>query len=145
MSLKDFDSKNKNGGIKNDGHKPRMSLVPQVALMEVAKIMTYGEYKYDAYNWMNGFNWTFLTDAIDRHKIAFLCGEDIDPESGFHHMGHVAASSLMALENCYLHPERDDRWKGWQTEPGKIALKMALEPFKKSEYLINVLEKKTKG
>lgn len=139
---KGHQSKNTTKAIKNDALKPRMSLVPQLAKYDVAKVMTYGEEKYAAYNWMEGFKWTLLTDAIDRHLTAFLCGEDNDPESGLPHLAHLACSVMMALENCYLHPELDDRWEGWKTEEGKAAREKALSAFKRSEYLLKLLEKR---
>lgn len=141
---KGFESKNKVGAVKNDALKPRMSLIPQLAKYDVAKVMTFGEEKYEAYNWMNGFKWTLLQDAVDRHMTAFLCGEDNDPESGLPHLAHLAASCMMALENCYLHPELDDRSEIWKTEAGKQARAKALTLFKRSEYLENLLNKRKK-
>lgn len=139
---KGWTSRNKGGGVKNDAMKPRMSLIPQLAKLEVGKVMTYGAEKYSAFNWMDGFPYTIIADAIDRHYPAYLCGEDLDPESGIHHLAHLACSAMMALEICLLYPELDDRWEGWQTERGKAALKKALEPYKPSEYLKNALAKK---
>ena len=136
---KGHSSKNPGKAVKNDSLKPRMSLIPQLAKYDVAKVMSYGEEKYAAYNWMEGFKWTLLEDAIDRHLTAFLCGEDIDPESGLPHLAHLACSAMMALENCYLHPELDDRWKGWQTEEGKKAREKALTTYKKSKYLLDLI------
>jgi len=142
VEAKGHQSKNKTGAVKNDAMKPRMSLVPQLAKYDVAKVMTYGEEKYAAFNWMEGFKWTILTDAVDRHLTAFLCGEDKDPESGLPHLAHLACSVMMALENCYLHPELDDRWEGWKTEAGKKARAEALTAFVRSDYLKSVLAKK---
>ncbi len=143
VTEKGHQSKNPGKAIKNDALKPRMSLIPQLAKYDVAKVMTYGEEKYASYNWMNGFKWTLLADAVDRHLTAFLCGEDIDPESGLPHLAHLACSVMMALENTYHHPELDDRWEGWKTEEGKKAREKALTNFKRSDYLLNVLAKKT--
>ena len=124
--VKEYESRNKGGGIKNDSLKPRMSLVPQLAIYLVARVMTYGEKKYKTYNWQNGFDWTFLADAWQRHGVAFLLGEDMDPESGEPHLAHLAASCLMLLENCYLWPDRDDRSEIWKTEKGKEILQNIL-------------------
>ena len=143
--VKEYESRNKGGGIKNDSLKPRMSLVPQLAKYIIGKVSTYGEEKYDSFNWMNGFKWTILADAIDRHYIPYMCGEDNDPESGLPHLAHLAWNAMAALENCYLHPELDDRAPIYKTERGKAALKAALTPFIKSPYLLEVLEKKKKN
>jgi Domain of unknown function (DUF5664) len=132
IDSKDYKSKNPGKAVKNDALKPRMSLLPQLAKYEVAKVMTYGEQKYCVYNWMEGFKWTLLADALERHMTAFMCGEDMDPESGLHHLAHVASNAMMMLENCYLHPELDDRWKGWDSDAGKEARSEILNPLKKN-------------
>lgn len=142
QKLKTYETRNVVGAVKNDAMKPRMSLVPQVALIEVAKVMTYGAEKYKAYNWMDGFNWTVLTDAAIRHLAVFLAGEDKDDESGLLHLAHAACCCLMAIENCMLYPEKDDRWPGWQDEQKKRVLALAKEAYRPSEFLTNVLEKK---
>lgn len=141
---KGYQSKNQGKAVKNDALKPRMSLIPQLAKYQVAKVMTYGEEKYEAYNWMNGFQWTLLTDAIDRHLTPWLCGEDNDKESGLPHLAHLACNAMMALENCYLHPELDDRWEGWSTEEAQKAKEQVLKAFERSPFLIDVISKKTK-
>lgn len=100
--------------VKFDNGKPKMSLVPNLALEAVAKVMTYGAIKYAAYNWMKGFDWTRLTDAAMRHIQLFNRGEDIDPESGLPHLAHAACCVMMLYDITQLYPEKDDRWDGWK-------------------------------
>ena len=38
-------------GIKYDGEKPMMHLLPPKAINEVAKVLTFGAQKYDEENW----------------------------------------------------------------------------------------------
>lgn len=102
------------GAVKYDGGKPQMSLVPTLAMIEVAKIMTHGAEKYAPYNWTKGFDYSKLVDAAERHIAAFKLGEDIDPESGFHHLGHALCCIMMLYDNTKLHPELDDRFKGYK-------------------------------
>lgn len=144
VESKGHNSRNKTGAIKNDALKPRMSLVPQLAKIEVAKVMTYGAEKYSEYNWMDGFDWTILTDAAERHITAFNCGEDVDAESGLHHLAHAACCVMMLYEITQLHPERDNRWEHWQDEHGRKALLKALEPYAPSDYLKKFIESKKK-
>ena len=139
---KGFESRNQSGAVKNDAKKARMSLIPQAAKMEVAKVMTYGAEKYAAYNWAEGFNFSILVDALERHTTAFMMGEDKDPESGYSHLAHAACCAMMLLEVTMLYPEKDDRWQGWKTLIGKQVREEAMSPFQPSEYLRNVLAKK---
>jgi len=121
MALKNKTTKSKqiqidlnNSGVKFDQEKPKMSLVPNLALEEVAKVMTYGAKKYASYNWMSGFDWTRLSDAAMRHINAFNAGKDIDPESGLSHLAHAACCVMMLFDTTKLYPERDNRWYGWK-------------------------------
>ena len=38
-------------GIKYDGEKPKMNLLPPKAIVEISKVLTFGAEKYDAENW----------------------------------------------------------------------------------------------
>lgn len=142
IKSKGHNSRNKEGAVKNDALKPRMSLIPQLALLEIGKVMTYGAEKYVTYNWMDGFDFTILTDAAQRHITAFLCGEDLDPESNLHHLAHASSCLMMLYELTQLNPERDDRWEGWSKEKNRLTLEKAQKPYNSSEYLLNALEKK---
>lgn len=144
VASKGHNSRNKSGAVKNDAMKPRMSLIPQLAKLEVAKVMTYGAEKYADYNWMDGFDWTILTDAAERHITSFNCGEDVDAESGLHHLAHAACCVMMLYEITQLCPEKDNRWERWQTEEGRQALLKALEPYAPSDYLKKFIEDKNK-
>jgi hypothetical protein len=86
--------------IKHDGSKPRMSLVPQTALVEVAKVMTFGAEKYSEENYLKGemLDPKRVIDAGLRHINSYLLGESSDIESSLHPLGHAAASIMMALE-----------------------------------------------
>lgn len=96
--------------IKHDQGKPRMSLVPQRSLVEVAKVMTFGADKYGDYNCLGGLRYTRLADAAQRHLNAWLCREDYDRESGVNHLAHAAANLLMLLEHQQRNmKDLDDR------------------------------------
>ena len=97
--------------IKFDDNKPRMSLVPPRALLQVAAAMTYGAKKYSADNYLQGgFTTRRLIDAALRHMNAHLQGEDTD-ESGHSHLSHCAASVLMLMEAIAVGKISDDRYK----------------------------------
>jgi len=76
------------GGQK--GRKPEAySLIPVEALAEVARVYGYGAKKYAPNNWRKGYRWSLSIDALLRHIAEFQKGEDIDPESGLHHLAHA--------------------------------------------------------
>jgi hypothetical protein len=106
---------------KYDDGKPRMSLVPKRALIEVAKVFTFGAntdpnkgpVKYGVGNWHSGdsFDWSRLLDASDRHGEAFQLGEDNDVESGLSHLAHRICCDMMLLELVLTGHGKDDRSK----------------------------------
>ena len=85
-------------GAKLDHDKPRCSLVLGAfapALIEVAKVGTYGAKKYTEHGWK------LVPNGIERYKDALyrhlLAEELIDPDSGLPHMAHVAWNALAVL------------------------------------------------
>lgn len=108
--LEDNVEQQQDKGKKFDNGKPRMSLVPQAALMEVAKVMTMGAVKYGDYNWKHGLDWSRLSDASLRHSAQWLDGIGLDDESGLSHLAHAAANLLMLLEFELKNEGKDDRY-----------------------------------
>ncbi len=98
-------------GIKHDQDKPDMSLLSSIALVEVAKVMTFGKKKYSANNWRGGFAWTRPLSAALRHIFAFLGGEDKDPETGLSHLAHAICCLMFILEFITTGAGTDDRYK----------------------------------
>lgn len=99
------------GAVKHDGQKPDLAILPLSFLAEVAKAMQYGAGKYGRDNYKSGMEVTRLLAAALRHIYQHLEGEDIDKESGNKHLGHAAASILMALETERLGTLIDNRYK----------------------------------
>jgi len=97
--------------------KPSIGLVPLRAIWEVAKVMTFGAEKYDAYNWLGGIKYSRLYDAALRHLIEFISNESLDPESGQNHLAHAACCILMLLEMTMDRPDLDDRYKEFKHLP----------------------------
>ena len=89
---------------------------PPEALLELAKVYGYGAEKYDHHNYRKGYAWSLSYNAMLRHILASMGGEDIDPESGLPHMAHATWHGL-ALTQFLIdklngnHPvELDDRF-----------------------------------
>lgn len=88
-------------GRKDDSGKPRWSLVPEQAMEDVVKVLTYGARKYGDDNWRKVEDGPRrYYDAAMRHIMAYRQGHWADDESGMPHLAHAVASLLfiMALE-----------------------------------------------
>lgn len=97
--------------VKHDGDKPLADLLPPVALLSVAKVLTFGAKKYKAHGWRTVDKRSRYAAAIQRHLLAWQSGETTDPESGLPHLAHLACSALFLLEAELLGLGEDDRWK----------------------------------
>jgi hypothetical protein len=80
-------------GKKFDDDKLRMDLLSIQAIEGIAEILTFGAKKYGDRNWEKGLNYSRVFAALLRHLFAWWQGEDIDPESGLHHIDHVACNA----------------------------------------------------
>lgn len=90
-------------GVKHDQEKPRMDLLPMDALVEVAKVLTFGAKKYGDHNWEKGIAVHRLRAAQLRHDAAVEMGELYDSESGLIHTAHKACDALMELAMRLRH------------------------------------------
>jgi hypothetical protein len=97
---------------KFDQGKPKFTMIPQLALKEVAKVFTHGADKYGEFNYSGNGDVLRYIDALHRHINQYLTGEDID-ESGVHHLACVAANALMALDGIINNSINDNRNKAY--------------------------------
>jgi hypothetical protein len=95
---------------KFDQGKPKFTMIPQLALKEVAKVFTHGADKYGEFNYSGNGDVLRYIDALHRHINQYLTGEDTD-ESGVHHLACVAANALMALDGILNNSINDNRNK----------------------------------
>ncbi|MGH8569412.1 MAG: dATP/dGTP diphosphohydrolase domain-containing protein [Gammaproteobacteria bacterium] len=77
------------GGIKHDGGKPAMHLIPPEALDALAEVLGFGAKKYAPRNWESGLLYSRVFAASARHLWAWWRGEDRDSETGFSHLDHA--------------------------------------------------------
>jgi hypothetical protein len=95
-------------GTKKDAGKLRFDILPAEALLEVVKVITYGENKYPSLTDSEGntvLNWKKLSDpqnrffsAGQRHMYADRIGEDTDEESGYYHLAHAISNLIFMLQ-----------------------------------------------
>jgi hypothetical protein len=88
-------------GAKLDAGKTRPSLIitqMSRALMEVAKVGTYGANKYTDGGWQSVENGVArYTDAMDRHRLKENI-EECDEDTALLHAAHLAWNALARLE-----------------------------------------------
>lgn len=88
-------------GAKLDAGKVRVDLIfddMALALIEVARVATYGAQKYTEGGWLdvpNGYQ--RYTAAMDRHRLAEAI-EPYDPDSQLLHAAHLAWNAVARLE-----------------------------------------------
>ena len=87
-----------NNFTKDDLEKPRTDLIPPLALLEIAKVLTYGASKYEVGNWKKeGVTYNRYYAACMRHMLQWQSGEDLDSETSISHIAHAASSLLFLL------------------------------------------------
>ena len=79
--------------------KPGIHAIPPVALLHCGRGMEDGEAKYGLTNWReNSVAASVYYDAAFRHMAAWWDGEQVAPDSGVHHLGHVMACCAILLD-----------------------------------------------
>lgn len=94
---------------KHDEGKLPLDLLPVESIEEIAKVLQFGQRKYDSWNWSKGFKWSRLLGACLRHLFAYMRGEDKDPESGLSHLAHCGCCILFLLYHEKYYKSLDDR------------------------------------
>lgn len=97
--------------IKDDGEKIQLDLLSTSWLMGVGAVLTFGAKKYASHNWRKGMSHSRLIAAALRHLLAYMGGEDVDPETGFSHLYHLSCCIMFLSELAITHPQLDDRYK----------------------------------
>lgn len=87
-----------------------LALIPPAGNEECAKALAFGAAKYGVRNWLDHpvAIMTYL-HALKRHIDCVLDGEDIDPESNAHHLGHVMAGCAIILDAAKHGTLKDNR------------------------------------
>lgn len=98
----------KTGGEKGRKNE-RFDLLPYAQLAEVARHYAKGAAKYDDHNWRKGYDWSLSFGAMQRHLAAFWEGEEIDEETGSHHLAAACFHCLALLLFKDEHRDLDDR------------------------------------
>jgi len=94
----------KEEGRKFDGGKLEYGLLPPLALEETVKVLTFGAQKYERDNWQKVPDAKRrYFDALQRHVWAWKQGEQIDQESGIHHLAHAMCCLMFLYEHDIMY------------------------------------------
>jgi hypothetical protein len=116
--------KNATTGGEKGSKLSQLSSAPAEALALLGEVYGFGAQKYERHNFRKGYAWSLSYDAMLRHLLASLAGEDRDPESGLYHLAHLTWHGLTLLQflidkEAGRHPvSLDDRWKYEETISG---------------------------
>jgi hypothetical protein len=108
MTVGDIESNLRGSGARFNAGKPAMELIPLGGLEPAARVFEYGAKKYAAWNWAKGMPWSVVVGCMMRHLAAMQRGEDLDPESGLPHVGHLLCNALMLATFRETFPEGND-------------------------------------
>lgn len=97
-------------GSKDDSQKLMVDLVPPLAVMAIARGLTYGAIKYSPHNFRRGIKISRLMAALERHWLKWKSGEDFDADSNLEHLDSIASTLAMIIEMKFLRPDLDDRY-----------------------------------
>jgi hypothetical protein len=108
--------KNATTGGEKGSKLSQLGSAPAEALALLGEVYGFGAEKYERHNFRKGYAWSLSYDAMLRHIMASLRGEDYDAESGLPHMAHAAWHALTLTQflkdkEAGRHPaELDDRY-----------------------------------
>jgi hypothetical protein len=79
--------------------KPPISLLPPAGIIHGAMAMKNGASKYGPYNFRDKkVQMMIYLDAILRHTLALIDGEDVAEDSQVSHLGHIIAGASIILD-----------------------------------------------
>ena len=85
--------------IKADAGKPKLTLVPQQIIFDIAKVREYGLKKYGTAESWKSVDIQRYRDATFRHFLAYLRDpQGVDEESGLPHLSHLACNISFLCE-----------------------------------------------
>ncbi len=103
-------------GVKHDGDKNRLDLLPVRALWEVSRVFTSGSGRYGDWNWAQGLKYSRIFGALLRHLFKWILGQSHDPDDGQHHLDSVIWCALVLRHYEYYRTryEKFDDRQTWE-------------------------------
>ena len=81
-------------GLRYNTGKRKWSLVHFQSLEPMIEVLEFGAKKYEPYNWQKGLDQKEVLESLQRHVAKLFDGEEIDSESGIHHIGHIMCNAM---------------------------------------------------
>jgi hypothetical protein len=100
-----------NEGVKFDGGKVPLELIPPSAMFAIGQVLAYGATKYAPHNWRKGLAWSRLIGAAMRHLMLWAAGHDKDSETGLSHLAHAGCCIVFLITYEMEGLGTDDRQK----------------------------------
>jgi len=130
----DVNSDAPGSGARANLGKIDLTLVPMLLLGGVTRVFMGGCLKYKDWNWAKGMKWGSAMACTLRHLFKWwYLNEDIDPESGEHHLDHVLANVFMLKHYTKAYTEGDNRPP--QSAMFEVWIKDFCETFDEEAYL----------
>ena len=105
--------------------KVSTTLVPEIAVIELAQAFRDGASKYSAFNWRESpVKTTVYLDAMERHLMLYRAGQDRASDSGLSHLTHIMSGCAILLDAMLNETLIDDRHK--LPNPKKLELMLEL-------------------
>jgi len=102
LNLSALETTDTDQSAKADKGKLELSLVNPQLVKAVAEVRMYGTEKYgDSENWRKVEPKRYI-DALYRHLLAYIEGNEVDEESGLSHLAHMACNLSFLLDKEYL-------------------------------------------
>jgi aryl-alcohol dehydrogenase-like predicted oxidoreductase len=101
----------KQEALRFDNNKIRFDLIPTEGLLELARVYTMGAIKYEDNNWRKGMKFSRCIASLERHWNLWKSGQEVDIETGCHHLGQVCWNAMTLLVYCLTKTGTDDRIK----------------------------------
>lgn len=93
--------------------KAPIGYVPPILLIAAAEPLEEGAQKYGAYNWRSTkISLVKHLEAVIRHTLAFMDGEDCAQDSGIDHLDHAVAGLAVIIDARACGTLIDDRTPG---------------------------------
>lgn len=101
--------------------KVSASLVPEIAVIELAQAFRNGALKYGPFNWrVEPIATSVYLDAMERHILLYRAGQDVASDSKLSHLTHIMSGCAILLDAQLQGSVTDDRHK-W-ADPDQLEL-----------------------
>ena len=94
-------------GLRYNEGKRKWSFVHFKSLEPMIEVLEYGATKYAPKNWQKGLDRTEVLESLQRHVCKLFDGEEIDAESGLHHIGHIMCNAMFYSYFTFVKKEED--------------------------------------